>query len=93
MLFEGSWMLAPDRVLRPIVKAYLFSSEGNPCEIPLMLDTGADRTVLSASALAEIGFQDVGRDLLNNFAVILDRKKELVALLAPNHTYSIQELN
>lgn len=144
MLFHGSWFLAPDRVLRPIIKAYLFASDGSSCIIPFMVDSGADRTVFSAEALDAIGIEwpeatdlqlegvggrarvvnvdlaiyltremgnmvrfngpylgfpepndleisILGRDLLNNFAVILDRKKEVVLLVAPNHTYSIQE--
>ncbi len=33
----------------------------------------------------------LGRDVLNLFTVIFDYKNRLVCLLAPNHTYTIQE--
>jgi hypothetical protein len=145
MLIVGKWLLCPDGITRPVVRVNVQAADGSMVAETFLVDSGADRTVLSAGLanqlalppvappaglnLAGIGgaqaivviatmleftradagpavrvhgtfaaFTDpaatdtsiVGREVLDNFDVILSRRRNEVAFLAPNHSYRIE---
>jgi hypothetical protein len=51
MRVNGEWILCEDGISRPIIPASVRVSDGSWKEVPLLPDTGADRTVLSARFL------------------------------------------
>jgi hypothetical protein len=143
MLVTGEWRVCDDGVVRPIVRARVLGRDGNATSENFLLDTGADRTVLSAVLLARLrlptrsaasgetlsgisgtsefvlvttviecvqndgglvrirgefaGFTDpratdvsvLGRDVLDNFDLIVSRRRNDVLLLAPRHRYRV----
>ena len=54
MLITGEWWICDDGVVRPIVRTRVLGSEDNATSENFLLDTGADRTVLSAVLLARL---------------------------------------
>lgn len=144
MRLAGEWQTYEDGVTRPIVRGTAHATDGASADDEFLIDTGADRTVLSARVLAHLGgpsagrpagyalegisgstpfvlvevvlefirddgtpvrvrgeyaaFTDptaieqsiLGRDVLNNFDLIVSRRREEVLLLAPNHTYRVE---
>lgn len=146
MLIRGIWKLCEDGVTRPIVSATVGADGGKQEDELFLIDSGADRTVLTADLIAALGlpatpaasglalsgvggtqrfvevsgalvfvrddggpatvrgtsagFQDpsatdfsiLGRDVLNNFDVILSRPRGEVLLLAPNHHYRVEKI-
>jgi Aspartyl protease len=142
MLISGIWKADRDGVTRPYVRGEVRKPDDSWQELFFLVDSGADRTVLTAQALQELGFQPppevlalsglggqgamveistalrfyredqtavtfngafaamvapsaldtsvLGRDLLNMFAVIIDRPANTVQLVRPPHRYSIQ---
>lgn len=141
MLISGEWFPCPDDVVRPVIRGEVLSGVGDWISVPFLLDTGADRTVLSAAILLELalpldnsqehisglgGVVDsvvletkirlmretgtpvlfsgrfaavteataldisvLGRDVTDNFAVIVDRPQDAVSLVSQRHSYSI----
>ena len=141
MLITGEWFPCPDDVVRPVIFGEVLSGVGNWNPVPFLLDTGADRTVLSADVLFKLalpldntqehisglgGVVDsvvlatkirliretgapvffsgrfaavteataldisvLGRDITDNFAVIVDRPQDAVCLVSQRHSYSI----
>ena len=143
MRIVGDWLQSDDGIVRPVVVATRLGTDGQDHADRFLLDTGADRTVLSAAfwrrlrlpadaplpemALTGIGgaaafglvttaieftrddggparvrgqfaaFTDpqatdlsvLGRDVLDNFDVILSRRRDDVLLLAPPHRYVV----
>ena len=71
-------------------------SESVTLDTPLWLtrETGADvrfhGPFLASPAVDQFGVSVLGRDVLNHFAVIVDRQRDTVCLLAGNHRYAIQ---
>lgn len=55
MLLEGSWRLCDDGELRPVIRAQVQRGDGSWAEAPLLVDTGADRTVLSLDVYRQLG--------------------------------------
>lgn len=51
MLISGEWYLFPDGILRPVLRGEVLSASGAWISVPFLLDTGADRTVLTAAVL------------------------------------------
>ena len=51
MLFRGEWLLCDDGIVRPIIRGEILGSDGSWCAAEFVVDTGADRTVLSANIL------------------------------------------
>jgi predicted aspartyl protease len=142
MLCQGEWRLFDDGISRPIMRTNILAGDGTWREISLLVDTGADRTVISADVLKSLNLQYVqsidriggvgglvesvdvttqirlarddgqwvtlrgtyaaclqsealdmsvlGRDILNIFAVIVDRAAERVLLLHGSDSYSVQ---
>lgn len=56
MLIAGEWKLRDDGVMRPIVRARVLGSDGSLVAEDFLIDSGADRTVLSAALLARLPF-------------------------------------
>jgi len=54
MLIAGEWKLRDDGVMRPIVRARVLGSDGSFVAEDFLIDSGADRTVLSATLLARL---------------------------------------
>ena len=54
MRIDGAWRLCDDGFVRPVISAELLAADGSWVQAPLLADTAADRTVLSA---------DIGRQL------------------------------
>ena len=141
MLISGLWYLCDDGMVRPVIRGEILTSEGSWVNVPMLVDTGADRTVFSAEILNALGlppidstdqlsgvggmansvvvetqirltnnesgkaifrgqfagFTDLealdmsvlGRDILNLFALLVDRQADTVCLLGQKHTYTI----
>ncbi len=51
MRFNGEWLHCDDGIVRPVVIGKIRSSGGTWQRIQFLVDTGADRTVISAEAL------------------------------------------
>lgn len=144
MQIIGEWLLCPDGVSRPVVRAQVAGTAGRNIDEHLLVDSGADRTVFSAVLAARLqlpvkqpaagtilvgiggssdyvllataiefsrddgspvsvrgefaAFTDplatdlsiLGRDVLNNFDVIISRPRNEVLLLAANHHYHVR---
>ena len=52
MRINGQWFLSADGISRPVMPAHLRTGNGAWIAAPFLVDTGADRTVLSAGVLA-----------------------------------------
>ena len=143
MLITGKWQVGDDGMLRPLVRAAVSGIDGRLVADDFLIDSGADRTVLSAALLARLslptrsapsgstlrgigggcafvlvtsavefirddggavrvhgefaGFMDpaatdlsiLGRDVLDNFDLIISRYRSAVLLLAPRHHYRL----
>jgi hypothetical protein len=141
MRIDGEWLDCLDGETRPIIRGEILLDSGHWLQLLLLIDTGADRTVLSANVLQAFqltsaraakpiggvggvvqtvevssqirlyredgtaftirgGFSAVtspdaldisvlGRDVLDQFTLIVDRAMEVVVLLAGQHSYSI----
>jgi predicted aspartyl protease len=141
MRFNGEWFACSDGEIRPIVRASILCASGDWLPLELLVDTGADRTVLSASVFDEsklprltpdrgvggiggaiptvvvssqlriarddgnyayfrsqyaacvdldsLDMSILGRDILDMFALIVDRRAHVVALIGQDHTYTI----
>jgi hypothetical protein len=143
MRLNGLWRQCDDGVIRPILEGSIRCSDGSWEPAEFLVDPAADRTVLSAEALALLGiphgptshrlggvggvalsvvlqtairllqedgtpvvfngqfaaFTDpaaldmsvLGRDILNLFAVIIDRPGDVICLLGQRHRYVITQ--
>lgn len=54
MLIPGHWMLCNDGIVRPVLGAEMLASDGVWRKVTLLVDTGADRTVLDATTVADL---------------------------------------
>lgn len=141
MLISGEWFLFSDDIFRPVVRGEVLSGVDSWIPVPFLLDTGADRTVLTAATLFRLALPSLepnetigglggvvdsitvetriqfiretggpvsfrgrfaavtdasvldisvlGRDITDNFALIVDRPQGAVHLLSQRHSYSI----
>lgn len=142
MRIDGHWLLCQDGALRPVIKVEVESTSRELIEMDFLVDSGADRTVLSAAALFDSGLPAIitpelqlsgiggttqmvevetalvftadggrpitfrsrfaavtafealdmsiiGRDILNRFALIMDRPGDTICLLGQRHRYAI----
>jgi predicted aspartyl protease len=141
MEIKGEWQFCEDGIVRPVMLRRFESTGGPWVSARLLIDTGADRTVLSAAVLQELGIDPVeaeegisglggatdavviqtklqlfretgapvtfhshftavtdptaldlsvlGRDILDLFALIVDRPGNIVCLLSQRHRYEI----
>jgi predicted aspartyl protease len=141
MRINGMWMPCDDGVIRPGVAGRVAAGNEQWIEAEFLIDTGADRTVFSASILEQLAlprlpasepigglggvtesvavetriqfpadpnawvafrgtfiavidptvldFSVLGRDILDLFALVVDRPGEVVCLLNQQHRYMI----
>jgi hypothetical protein len=143
MRIIGEWLRCDDGTIRPTVHAQVIGAQGRSSSDRFLVDSGADRTVLSAALLSRLqlsverppsavalmgiggttdfvlvttalivtrddggvarirgefaAFTDpeatdlsvLGRDVLDNFDVILSRRRDEVVFLAGNHHYRV----
>lgn len=54
MQISGEWYLCDDRIERPVIRGRTLATDGSWVQTPFLVDTGADRTVLSADILAAL---------------------------------------
>ncbi len=54
MLLRGAWQRCDDGVVRPVLRGELQAGDTSRVEVPFLIDTAADRTVLSADVLAAL---------------------------------------
>ncbi len=50
MRFNGEWLLCDDGLVRPIIRAEILAGDGTWRAAEFLVDTGADRTLISANA-------------------------------------------
>jgi hypothetical protein len=60
MLLPGVWLLNEDGIVRPTLRGEIQATNGRWVEAPFLLDTGADRTVISAAVLGLLEVQPIG---------------------------------
>ncbi len=141
MRFDGEWLQCDDGVVRPVMRAEILTGNGAWRAMELLVDTGADRTLISANVLESLDLPSgppsgqiggvgglvesvtvstqiqltrddgrrarlrgtyaactsyealdmsvLGRDILDMFALIVDRSANLVAILGGEHHYTI----
>ena len=59
MLISGTWHVCDDGLIRPVIRAEVQAYDGSWIKAPLLLDTGADRTVFSTDILTAFRLQPV----------------------------------
>jgi predicted aspartyl protease len=59
MRINGEWLLCDDGVARPVLRGEILSADGAWKAAEFLVDTGADRTVLSAPIFARLGLTPV----------------------------------
>jgi len=59
MRIDWEWLQFNDGVLRPVIRAKVLTSDGRWHPAEFLVDTGADRTVLSAGTLSRLGLEPV----------------------------------
>lgn len=141
MRLDGEWLQCVDGEIRPAIRGELLGADGVWRSLEFLVDTGADRTVSSATALKRSklpqlppkipigGFGGItqtvlidaqfrfarddggkalfrgqfaacmqiealemsvlGRDVLDMFPFIVDRRADLIAIIGQNHHYTI----
>jgi hypothetical protein len=57
MRIDGEWYACDDGVVRPIIRGHILNAAGSWEPLLLLLDTGADCTVISAGVAAVLGFE------------------------------------
>jgi hypothetical protein len=73
MRLDGEWALFDDGVMRPVIRGEIRSHNGAWVKAPFLVDTGADRTMLSAAMLAQLGLQPlVAQDGLSGLGGMAD---------------------
>ncbi len=82
MHINGVWSLCDDDVLRPVIYGEILTGSGLWVPTEFLVDTGADRTVLSAATLAILHLQPLATQ-------VVDRPGQVVALLGQRHQYII----
>ncbi len=141
MRFNGEWLQCDDGIIRPVIRAEILTGDGGWRAFELLIDTGADRTVISANVLESLNGQTtvaqdkiggvgglvnsvlvdtqirlsredgqkatfrsqyaactehedldmsvLGRDILEMFALIVDRRADVIAIIRGQHYYTI----
>jgi predicted aspartyl protease len=57
MRIDGRWLLCDDGFVRPVIRGEVLTNDGSWQAVEFLVDTGADRTVLSALILERLGLQ------------------------------------
>jgi predicted aspartyl protease len=59
MRIDGEWLLCDDGIVRPVIRGEILAGDGTWQRAESLVDTGADRTVFSATILAALRLQPV----------------------------------
>jgi hypothetical protein len=59
MLIAGKWQVGDDGMLRPLVRAAVSGMDGRLVADDFLIDSGADRTVLSAAVRSCCSLRDI----------------------------------
>lgn len=59
MHFNGEWLQCDDGIVRPVIRAEVETNGGSWRALELLVDTGADRTVLSANVLESLNLATI----------------------------------
>jgi|GEM_PF-545842 len=59
MRFNGEWLQCDDGSFRPVIRAEILTSDGYWRAFELLVDTGADRTVISANVLESLSVEAI----------------------------------
>jgi hypothetical protein len=62
MLVTGVWHQCDDGIIRPVIQAEILAHDNSWWKAPFLLDTGADRTVLSADVLTALRLPPIKTD-------------------------------
>jgi hypothetical protein len=54
MRIDGAWRVCDDGVVRPVIVGEIKAPDGSWVDVPFLVDSAADRTVLSAGAASTI---------------------------------------
>ena len=54
MRIPGEWQLCDDGLTRPLVRAAVYGGDGRPVAEDFLIDSGADRTVLTLTLLTRL---------------------------------------
>lgn len=57
MRINGEWAVGDDGIVRPVIRGEILTGNGYWIQAPFLVDTGADRSVLSAAILADLHLQ------------------------------------
>jgi predicted aspartyl protease len=57
MRIDGQWLWCDDGIMRPVISGEILAGNGSWEKSEFLVDTGADRTGLSAAILAKLGLQ------------------------------------
>ena len=73
MRINGRWVLCDDDIVRPVIRGEVLADAGSWQSVEFLVDTGADRTVLSALTLEGLHLQpSVTQDHLGGVGGIAD---------------------
>jgi hypothetical protein len=97
MRFDGEWLECDDGIVRPVMRVEILAGDGAWRSAELLVDSGADRTVFRGNYAActdreALDMSVLGRDLLEMFAVIVDRRAKLVTMIGGHHRYAIHRV-
>jgi hypothetical protein len=59
MRINGEWLLCEDGIVRPVIRGELLSAGGSWKPVEFLVDVGADRTVLAAATLLDLGLNPI----------------------------------
>jgi predicted aspartyl protease len=59
MRIDGLWYLCDDGMVRPVIRGELEASDGSWVKAPFLVDTGADRSVISAEILGVLHLRPI----------------------------------
>jgi len=77
MRINGEWYLCDDGVARPVIRGEVLNVNGFWEPVLFLVDTGADRTVLSAAILDVLGFQPTEKAKILVVSVALQNRSLL----------------
>jgi hypothetical protein len=63
MRVDGFWLLCDDGITRPVVRSDVQAADGTRIRTKFLVDSGADRTVLSEDLFRELGLSPITSEL------------------------------
>jgi predicted aspartyl protease len=62
MRIDGEWVRFADGEYLPVVRGQVIALDGTPVETLFLIDTGADRTVLTSDVFEQLGLESIETD-------------------------------